>query len=81
MAAETVQIVSFPEGQRPYLDDREVEKVIKGSGMESLPTVLVSIGGVARSGKSFMLNLFVSYLSYVENVNRFYYPSIDRYYG
>ena len=38
-------------------------------GLESLPVIVISIGGVARSGKSFLLNVLVSYLSYIEQVS------------
>ena len=39
-------------------------------GLESLPVIVISIGGVARSGKSFLLNVLVSYLSYIEQESK-----------
>ena len=44
-------------------------------GLESLPVIVISIGGVARSGKSFLLNVLVSYLSYIEQVSKHFIPT------
>jgi len=60
-----VQIVDFKSGERPALNAEAIQKIIT----EDLPTVVVTIGGVARSGKSFLLNLLVSILTYMEEVN------------
>jgi len=60
----TVQIVDFKSSSRPVLNTEAVQNIIT----EDLPTVVVTIGGVARSGKSFLLNLFVSILTYIEEV-------------
>ena len=48
--------------------DETLADIIK-QGLESLPVIVISIGGVARSGKSFLLNVLVSYLSYIEQVS------------
>jgi len=63
---KAVQIVDFKSDNKPALKIRAVQEIIK----EDLPTVVVTIGGVARSGKSFLLNLFVSILDYMEEVNK-----------
>ncbi|KAF6022022.1 hypothetical protein EB796_019669 [Bugula neritina] len=59
-----IQIVDFKSGKRPALNAEAIKATIKGN----LPTVVVTIGGVARSGKSFLLNLLVSILTYMEEV-------------
>lgn len=44
----------------------DAEKLLKLlGGCEDLPVIVVSITGVFRSGKSFLLNLLVTYLEYV----------------
>ena len=51
------------------LRDRVIEDIIESHPeVKRLPTVVVSIAGVTRSGKSFLLNAFVEYLTYVEQV-------------
>lgn len=69
MPDKAVQLVQFEEGSnRPFFTSDELTKVACSPAIRDLPTIVISIGGVARSGKSFMLNLFISYLSYVEEV-------------
>ena len=69
-AARAVQLVQFEENSnRPFFSEDELKKVVCSPAVRDLPTIVISIGGVARSGKSFMLNLFISYLSYVEEVS------------
>ena len=69
-SARAVQLVQFEENSnRPFFSEDELKKVVCSSAVRDLPTIVISIGGVARSGKSFMLNLFISYLSYVEEVS------------
>jgi len=63
---KAIQIVDFKSDNKPALKIGAVQKIIK----KDLPTVVVTIGGVARSGKSFLLNLFVSILDYMEEVNK-----------
>ena len=46
------------------------EGVINNGGAEGLPVFIVSITGVLRSGKSFLLNLMKLYLDYYEKVGR-----------
>ena len=52
--------------------DETLADIIK-QGIESLPVIVISIGGVARSGKSFLLNVLVSYLSYIEQVSEHFF--------
>ena len=69
-SARAVQLVQFEENSnRPFFSEDELKKVVCSPAVRDLPTIVISIGGVARSGKSFMLNLFISYLSYVEEVS------------
>ena len=67
--AEAVKIVDLDTASgRPSLNLSTVKRIINSRGTQDLPTIIVSIGGVARSGKSFLLNLMVNYLQYVEKV-------------
>ena len=67
--AEAVKIVDLDTASgRPSLNLSTVKRIINSRGTQELPTIIVSIGGVARSGKSFLLNLMVNYLQYVEKV-------------
>lgn len=69
MGGEAIQIADLDtKSKRPQLNLQAVERIIKSKGTQNLPTLVISIGGVARSGKSFLLNLMVNYLSYVEKV-------------
>ena len=66
---EAIQIADFDaKSKRPVLNLNAVKRIINSRGTQELPTIIVSIGGVARSGKSFLLNLMVNYLQYVEKV-------------
>ena len=68
---EAVKIVDLdtPSG-RPSLNLPVVKRIINKKGTQDLPAIIVSVGGVARSGKSFLLNLMVNYLQYVEKVRK-----------
>ena len=59
--------------------DKTLAEIIE-QGLESLPVIVISIGGVARSGKSFLLNVLVSYLSYIEQVSK-HFGKNDSYVG
>jgi len=59
-----VQIVEFKEDIGPVVNLRAFDRIVKSD----MPTLVVSISGVARSGKSFLLNLLVNLLTYLENV-------------
>ena len=67
---EPLKIIELnPEaGGRPRVDYDTTNKIISSRQVRDMDTLVVSIGGVARSGKSFLMNLFVSYLSYLEQV-------------
>jgi len=60
-----VDIVTFDSG-RPQINEKALYNVLKK--VETLPLVIVSMIGVARSGKSFLLNLYINYLTYLELV-------------
>lgn len=67
---EAVKIVDLEtEAGVPFLDFLAVKRIINSRGTQGLPTIILSINGVARSGKSFLLNLMVNYLQYVETVS------------
>ena len=67
---EAVQIVDLATASgRPSLSVSRVKRIIDRAEIQGTPTLIVSIGGVARSGKSFLLNLMVNYLQYVEAVS------------
>lgn len=55
---------------KPLLDVENLEAILS-QGARDIPTNVISVGGVARSGKSFLLNLIVSYLTYIEKVREF----------
>jgi len=59
-----VQIVEFKDNNEPVVNLRAFEQIVQSD----IPTLVVSISGVARSGKSFLLNLLVNLLTYLENV-------------
>jgi len=63
---KVVNIVTFESGQ-PQIKEKELLKVLEKVG--NLPLVIVSMIGVARSGKSFLLNLYINYLTYLELVS------------
>ena len=72
------QIVEFAKKSKKKKSDdnnslakfnvRKLEAIIKG--VEDYPALVVSITGVYRSGKSFLINLMITYLRYLsENVS------------
>jgi len=63
---KVIDIVTFDSGQ-PQIKEEELLKVLEKVG--NLPLVIVSMIGVARSGKSFLLNLFINYLTCLELVS------------
>ena len=70
MEGESVKIVDFDDHLvKATLNRKAFENVINSrSEIKDLPTVVVSVGGVTRSGKSFLLNLLVNYMTYLEEV-------------
>lgn len=65
-----VQLVEFEEGtNNPVFFPDQLKITLKD--VEDLPLIVYSIAGMARTGKSFMMNLFVCYLTYVEKVSTF----------
>ena len=71
------QIVEFAKKSKKKKSDdnslakfhvRKLEAIMKG--VEDYPALVVSITGVYRSGKSFLINLMITYLRYLsENVS------------
>ena len=68
---KALQIATFnPLHVAASLDVSKVEEVVNSRPeVKGLPTIVISVGGVARSGKSFLLNLLVSYLNHTEVVS------------
>ena len=74
------QIVEFAKkSKKKKSDDNSLAKFNVGKleaimkGVEDYPALVVSITGVYRSGKSFLINLMITYLRYLsENVSTMY---------
>ena len=66
----SVQIVEFDEYTvEATLKDVAFKDIIESRPeVKDLPTVVLSIGGPTRSGKSFLFNLVVNYMTYLEEV-------------
>jgi len=63
---KVVDIVTFDSGCSE-IKEKELLKVLKE--VINLPLVIVSMIGIARGGKSFLLNLYINYLTYMEKVS------------
>lgn len=67
---KAVQLVEFEEGtNNPIFFPDRLQRTLKN--VEHLPLIVYSIAGMARTGKSFMMNLFVCFLTHVEKVSYF----------
>ena len=62
-------IIPDKEEKNYQLDTEAFSKLISDNGVENLPVVLLSVAGAFRKGKSFLLNLFVRYLSSKDKEN------------
>ncbi|XP_067930554.1 atlastin-3-like [Watersipora subatra] len=59
-----------PNEAKASLNYNAISKILKKRDeVKGLPTAVLSIAGVARSGKSFLLNLLVSLLEHLEKTN------------
>lgn len=76
MAKRSVQIVDFQSSHYPNLDLDAIKKIMEDGDIEKLPTLVVSIGGVARSGKSFLMNLIVHFLGHIDKVRFVFYADL-----
>ena len=68
-----MRIIKIPfdiDKERPQFDLPAFDSVIQQADAEDRPVFVVSITGVLRSGKSFILNLMKIYLDYYENVSQ-----------
>ena len=71
-----VKVADFTDDtSRPSLviSDELIEEIIINSGVKDLPVAVLSIAGVARTGKSFLLNLMIDYLRLLETEVSFQY--------
>ena len=59
-----INIPSDIDKEHPTFDTKAFNSIIKKGKAEDLPVFVVSITGVLRSGKSFLLNLMKIYLDY-----------------
>ena len=51
------------------LNDESVTKIVNSNSCRDLPFLVISINGLKRSGKSFLMNLFISFLKHLEDVS------------
>ena len=51
------------------LDHDAITRVINDERCHNLPFLVISINGVKRAGKSFLVNLLILYLQHLENVS------------
>jgi len=61
-----VTIVAFQSGY-PKIDKDALAAILED--VDNLPLIIVSMIGVARVGKSFLLNLYMNYLNHLEKVS------------
>lgn len=70
---KAVKIVDFEPkngSDKPSLNEKALEKIVnRHAKAKNKPVMVISVGGVARSGKSFLLNMIVHYLTYMEEVS------------
>lgn len=57
-----VQIVRLEGGKGCSLDKDALERILLADNVKDLPVMVVSVAGVFRKGKSFLLNFFVRYM-------------------
>lgn len=68
VSQETMLKIVTHDGKNLVVNYEEIEKVIHCQTQAfELPIIALVIGGVQGTGKTFMLNLFLSYLKYTEN--------------
>lgn len=70
--AKPTAIIKFPddvEAGTPEFLVKEFKNVIDRGNAQDIPVFIVSITGVLRSGKSFILNLMKTYLDYYHFVS------------
>lgn len=62
-------MVSF-EKSNYTIHFEKIECIVNSrTGVGQMETIVIAIGGPARMGKSFLLNIFVSYYEYLEKVS------------
>ena len=65
------ELIATFENDRSKLRVHVLEEMIKKAKAKDKQVVVISITGVFRSGKSFLLNLLETYLEYYSKVNIF----------
>ena len=65
------ELIATFENDRSKLRVHVLEDMIKKAKAKDKQVVVISITGVFRSGKSFLLNLLETYLEYYSKVNIF----------
>jgi len=83
--AEPSLLIRFPnnedigEGDLPIFQIQEVERLINADeAIKEKKFFLVSITGVYRSGKSFLLNLMQTYLDYFHKVSNSIFTMLEK---
>ncbi|XP_077531346.1 atlastin-2-like isoform X1 [Haemaphysalis longicornis] len=52
-----------------HLDESALEVILKNDRIQNKPIAVISVAGEYRSGKSFLLNLFIQYMSSEDQIN------------
>lgn len=66
---ETVKIVEHEGDKLVVKYDAIKEALLRRPEIKDLPVIALVIGGIQGHGKTFLLNLFLSYLKYMESEN------------
>lgn len=66
-SSAAIQIYNVQINQRRQLDLNALKKVLEP--VRGLPVVWISINGIKRSGKSFVLNIFLNYLQSLKSTS------------
>ncbi|KAH9371484.1 hypothetical protein HPB48_014057 [Haemaphysalis longicornis] len=56
------QIVRIEGGKGCSLDNNALKRILLDDNVKDLPVVVVSVAGIFRKGKSFLLNFFLQYM-------------------
>ena len=70
LLSEPQMVIEF-DGEQPIYKTQTLEKLIYNAGAEESQVYIISITGVFRTGKSFFLSLFKTYLDYICEVHTY----------
>lgn len=57
-----IQILKVTKNHKFKLDEKALADIVCQNSVKNLPVAVVSISGIFRKGKSFLLNFFLRYL-------------------